>query len=42
MLEKINYPKDLKKLSIEEKETLAIEIRKYILEIVSKNGGHLA
>lgn len=42
MLEKINYPEDLKKLSIEEKETLAIEIRKYILEIVSKNGGHLA
>lgn len=42
MLEKINYPKDLKKLTLEEKETLAIEIRKYILEIVSKNGGHLA
>ena len=42
MLEKINYPEDLKKLSIEEKETLAKEIRKYILEIVSKNGGHLA
>lgn len=42
MLEKINYPEDLKKLTLEEKETLAIEIRKYILEIVSKNGGHLA
>lgn len=42
MLEKINYPEDLKKLTPEEKETLAIEIRKYILEIVSKNGGHLA
>ncbi len=42
MLEKINYPEDLKRLTLEEKETLAIEIRKYILEIVSKNGGHLA
>ena len=42
MLEKINSPKDLKKLTLEEKEILAEDIRKYILEIVSKNGGHLA
>ncbi len=42
MLEKINSPEDLKKLSIEEKKELAEEIRKYILEIVSENGGHLA
>ncbi|MGN1310760.1 MAG: 1-deoxy-D-xylulose-5-phosphate synthase [Clostridia bacterium] len=42
MLEKINEPKDLKKLSIEEKEELAKEIRKELLNIVSKNGGHLA
>ncbi len=42
MLEKINTPEDLKKLTIEEKKKLAEEIRKYILEIVSENGGHLA
>lgn len=42
MLEKINSPKDLKKLNYEEKKILAEEIRKYILEIVSNNGGHLA
>ncbi len=42
MLENINSPKDLKKLSILEEQKLAEEIRKYILEIVSKNGGHLA
>ena len=42
MLEKINSPKDLKKLNIEDKKILAEEIRKYILGIVSKNGGHLA
>lgn len=42
MLEKINSPENLKKLNIEEKSKLAEEIRKYILEVVSKNGGHLA
>ena len=42
MLEKINSPEDLKTLSIAEKTKLAEEIRKYILEVVSENGGHLA
>jgi len=42
MLENINSAKDLKKLNIKEKEELAKEIREYILEVVSKNGGHLA
>ena len=42
MLENINSPKDLKKLSILEEQKLAEEIRQYILEIVSENGGHLA
>lgn len=42
MLEKINSPQDLKKLTLEEKTLLAKEIREYILDIVSKNGGHLA
>lgn len=42
MLEKIKDVEDLKKLNIEEKKKLAEEIRKYIIEVVSKNGGHLA
>ena len=42
MLETINSPKDVKKLNFDEKKELAEEIRKYILEIVSENGGHLA
>lgn len=42
MLETINAPEDVKKLNTEEKKKLAEEIRKYILEIVSENGGHLA
>ena len=42
MLGNINSPEDLKKLSILEEQKLAEEIRQYILEIVSKNGGHLA
>lgn len=42
MLEKINSPEDVKKLKKEEKEKLAQELREYILETVSKNGGHLA
>ena len=42
MLEKIKSIEDLKKLNIAEKEELAKDIRKYLLEIVSENGGHLA
>ena len=42
VLEKINSVDDLKKLNIKEKKLLAEDIRKYILEIVSQNGGHLA
>lgn len=42
MLEKINSAEDVKKLNTEEQKKLAEEIRKYILEVVSENGGHLA
>ena len=42
MLEKINNAEDLKKLNINEKNILAQEIREYIIDVVSKNGGHLA
>ncbi len=42
MLEKIEKNGDIKNLNIIEQKELAEEIRKYILEVVSKNGGHLA
>ena len=42
ILEKLNSPKDLKKLNLDEKLILAEEIRKEIIDTVSKNGGHLA
>lgn len=42
MLENINEPKDIKKLTQNEKEKLAEEIREYIIKIVAENGGHLA
>jgi len=41
-LKMINSPEDLKKLKISHLKALAEEIRKYIIEVVSKNGGHLA
>ncbi len=42
MLEQINNGADLRNLNIREKNILAQEIREYILDVVSKNGGHLA
>ena len=42
MLSKIHSPKDIKKLSQKELKQLADEIRKTIIEVVGKNGGHLA
>ena len=42
MLEQINSPEDLKKLTLNQKKELAKEIRGYIIDVVSKNGGHLA
>ena len=41
-LNKINSPKDLKKLTLKEKEILSEEIRTYLLETISNNGGHIA
>ena len=41
-LENINSPKDIKKLNIEELEQLCQEIREFMIDSVSKTGGHLA
>lgn len=42
LLTKINNTEDLKKLNTKEKVELAHEIREYIIDITSKNGGHIA
>lgn len=42
LIEKINSTKDLKKLTTKSKIQLSSEIRDYIIDVVSKNGGHLA
>ncbi|RLG11774.1 1-deoxy-D-xylulose-5-phosphate synthase [Candidatus Pacearchaeota archaeon] len=42
ILENVNSPKDIKNLSIDDLKKLAQEIREIIIDVVSKNGGHLA
>ena len=41
ILGRVNSPKDIKRLSRQQLKQLAQEIREKILDIVSKNGGHL-
>ena len=40
-LDKINFPSDLRKLSLTELENLSNELRNKIIETVAKTGGHL-
>ena len=42
LLEKISQPSDLKKLSGQQVVQLCADIREFLLENVSKTGGHLA
>ena len=42
LLERINSVTDLKKISVSELDCLADEIREYIVDIISQNGGHLS
>ena len=42
MLERINKANDIKNLNWDELEVLAAEIRQFLVEKVSENGGHLA
>lgn len=42
VLNLINNPNDLKSLNHKQKEKLAEELREFIIDVVSKNGGHLA
>ena len=41
-LDKINSPKDIKKMTTSELDLLAKDIRKFLVRSVSKTGGHLA
>ena len=41
ILSRINYPSDLKQLTLQELEVLKDELRDYIIDVVSKNAGHL-
>lgn len=42
LLDKVNYPGDIKKLNIEQLNQLSGEIRTFLIDSVSKTGGHLA
>lgn len=42
MLEKINRPNDIHKIALADFPALAAEIREFLIESVSKTGGHLA
>ena len=42
ILDRIKSPRDLKQLDSEERERLASEIRVELLDVISRNGGHLA
>lgn len=42
ILERLHLPDDIKKLDYEELNKLAFEVREFMLESVSKTGGHLA
>lgn len=42
ILDKIYNPNDVKKLTLKEKKQLANEIREFLIEKISKTGGHLA
>ena len=42
ILDRIKNPNDVKKLTIKEKKQLAVEIREFLLDKVSKSGGHFS
>ncbi|HEY4194767.1 MAG TPA: 1-deoxy-D-xylulose-5-phosphate synthase N-terminal domain-containing protein, partial [Mucilaginibacter sp.] len=42
LLKNINYPSDLKKLTEDQLEQVSQELRQYIIDMVSVNGGHFA
>ena len=42
ILDKVNYPRDLKNLTKRQLQELSSELRHFLIDSVSKTGGHLA
>src|ERR1700749_2015448 len=42
LLQKIKYPADLKEINVDELKQVCQELRQYIIDVVSVNGGHFA
>src|SRR5512142_1366817 len=42
LLDRVNWPRDLKNLTLEELATLSDELRTFLIDSVSKTGGHFA
>ena len=42
LIDKIHSPEDLRALSLKEREALPTELRRFLIDKVTKNGGHLA
>lgn len=42
ILDKINTPRDVKALTLPELESLSLELREQVIDVVNQNGGHLA
>ena len=40
-LDKVNFPKDFKKFSLNELKSLSEDLRKEVIDAVSETGGHL-
>ncbi|NOY77014.1 MAG: 1-deoxy-D-xylulose-5-phosphate synthase [Calditrichaeota bacterium] len=42
VLDRVNYPEDIKQLTLPQLSQLAEELRDYLVNVISKTGGHLA
>lgn len=42
LIDRLKFPEDMKKLTKEESEALCVELREFLMQSVSKTGGHLA
>ena len=42
LLDSLNSVEDLRKMKVEDLSSLSDQVRRYMIDVVSKNGGHLA
>ena len=42
LIDTLDFPRDIKKLTTKDTEILSDELREFLIESVSKTGGHLA